>query len=117
MKKLLVFSWGNVILLMFLFHFIGDVYRQTPIYINDAIVKYQNYRYTNSDEYKLSQMESEIELLKQSIELSKSRYQLSKELTDLYSKKELDEQKQEYLDRQKTLDSLVEERDKFIGKK
>ena len=117
MKKLLVFSWGNVILLMFLFYFIGDVYRQTPIYINDTIVKYQNYRYTNSDEYKLSQMESEIELLKQHIEISKSIYQSSKGLTDLYSKKELEEQKQEYLNEQKTLDSLVEVRDKFVGKK
>jgi hypothetical protein len=122
MKKLLVFSWGNVIIVLFLFYFVGDVYRQTLIGINKGISNFQQYQankeheeYLQSDEYKISEMDGEISRYKIDVELTKSRYESSKGYS-FYSKKELDDLKQEYLSKQKTLNGLIEKRNEFVNK-
>ena len=123
MKKLLVFSWGNVIIVLFLFYFVGDVYRQTLIGINKGINNFQQYQankeheeYLQSDEYKISEMDLVISSYKRDVEFSKESYEMKKGYSSIYSKKELDEQKQEYLSKQKTLDSLIGERNNFANK-
>ena len=122
MKKLLVFSWGNVIIVLFLFYFVGDVYKQTLVGINKGISNFQQYQankeqeeYLQSDEYKLSVIDSEISSYKIDVEFSKSRYESSKGYS-FYSKKELDDMKQEYISKQKILNSLIEKRNEFVNK-
>ena len=124
MKKLLTFSWGNVIIILFLFYLVGDVYKQTLVGINKGISNFQQYQankeqeeYLKSDEYKLSEMDLEISNYKRDVDFSKESYEMRKGYSSIYSKKELDEMKQEYLSKQKTLDSLVEKRNKFVNKK
>ena len=94
MKKSLVFSWGNVIIVLFLFYFVGDVYRQTLIGINKGISNFQQYQankeheeYLQSDEYKLSEIDSIISGYKIDVEFSKESYEMKKGYSSLYSKK------------------------------
>jgi hypothetical protein len=122
MKKLLELSWRNVIIILFLFYLVGDVYRQTLIGINKGITNFQEYQankeheeYLQSDEYKISEMDSEISSYKMDVEFSKSRYE-SRKGYSFYSKKELDDLKQEYLSKQKTLNGLIEKRNEFVNK-
>ena len=123
MKKLLVLSWGNVIIVLFLFYFVGDVYRQTLVGINKGISNFQQYQankeheeYLQSDEYKLSEMDSEISSYRRDVDFSKESYEMKKGYSSIYSKKELDDEKQEYLSKQKTLDSLIKKRNEFVNK-
>jgi TPP-dependent trihydroxycyclohexane-1,2-dione (THcHDO) dehydratase len=123
MKKLLELSWRNVIIILFLFYLVGDVYKQTLIGINKGITNFQQYRankeheeYLQSDEYKISEMDSEISSYKMDVEFSKESYEMKKGYTSIYSKKELDEEKQEYLSKQKTLNGLIEKRNEFVNK-
>jgi TPP-dependent trihydroxycyclohexane-1,2-dione (THcHDO) dehydratase len=123
MKKLLELSWRNVIIILFLFYLVGDVYKQTLIGINKGITNFQQYRankeheeYLQSDEYKISEMDSEISSYKMDVEFSKESYEMKKGYSSIYSKKELDEEKQEYLSKQKTLNGLIEKRNEFVNK-
>jgi TPP-dependent trihydroxycyclohexane-1,2-dione (THcHDO) dehydratase len=123
MKKLLELSWRNVIIILFLFYLVGDVYKQTLIGINKGITNFQQYRankehqaYLQSDEYKISEMDSEIDSYKRDVDFSKESYEMKKGYSSIYSKKELDEEKQEYLSKQKTLNGLIEKRNEFVNK-
>jgi hypothetical protein len=122
MKKILELSWRNVVIILFLFYLVGDVYRQTLIIIDKGINNFQQYQankeheeYLQSDEYKISEMDSEISSYKMDVEFSKSRYE-SRKGYSFYSKKELDDLKQEYLFKQKTLNGLIEKRNEFVNK-
>ena len=123
MKKLLELSWRNVVIILFLFYLVGDVYRQTLVMIDKGINNFQQYQankehqaYLQSDEYKLSEMDSEISSYKRDVDFSKESYEMKKGYSSIYSKKELDEEKQEYLSKQKTLNSLIEKRNEFVNK-
>jgi len=123
MKKLLELSWRNVVIVLFLFYLVGDVYRQTLVIIDKGINNFQQYQankeheeYLQSDEYKISEMDSEISSYKLDVEFSKESYEMKKGYSSIYSKKELDEEKQEYLSKQKTLNSLIEKRNEFVNK-
>jgi len=123
MKKLLELSWRNVVIVLFLFYLVGDVYRQTLVIIDKGINNFQQYQankeheeYLQSDEYKISEMDSEISSYKLDVEFSKESYERKKGYSSIYSKKELDEEKQEYLSKQKTLNSLIEKRNEFVNK-
>ena len=123
MKKLLELSWRNVVIILFLFYLVGDVYRQTLVIIDKGINNFQQYQankeheeYLQSDEYKISEMDSEISSYKLDVEFSKESYEMKKGYSSIYSKKELDEEKQEYLSKQKTLNSLIEKRNEFVNK-
>ena len=85
MKKLLELSWRNVVIILFLFYLVGDVYRQTLVIIDKGINNFQQYQankeheeYLQSDEYKISEMDSEISSYKLDVEFSKDRYEMSK---------------------------------------
>lgn len=124
MKKIFNLTWGNIILILILFYFIGDLYKGTLIGLEKGIKNYQVYQsnkkyqeYLQSNEYKLEQMDLEIDRYKRDVEFSKSNYEMKKGYSGLYSKKELDEDKQEYLSKQKTLDSLIEKRKILITNK
>jgi hypothetical protein len=75
MKKTITFNWLNLILLMFIFHLSGDVYKYVITKTNSKLKQWENYRYENSTEYKTYQLESDINSIEFSIELQKSNIQ------------------------------------------
>jgi uncharacterized membrane protein YhiD involved in acid resistance len=120
MKKLFVFSWGNIIIAFFLFYFIGTVYTQLLLGINKGIRNFQQYQankereeYLQSDEYKVSQLDLDIARQESEVDFNKTTYEHQKQFLDLYSKKEIEESKEKYLSEQKKLDSLIKKRNEF----
>lgn len=122
MNNLVKLTWKNTIIVMVLFYLIGDLYKTTIVMVNKGVKNYQVYRenkeyqeYLQSDEYKLKELDGDIERTKIRLESAKSYYEMEKGL-EIYSKKELEEEKQEIASTQKKLDSLINLKNNFKTK-
>jgi predicted RNase H-like nuclease (RuvC/YqgF family) len=105
---------------MFLFYFTGDIYKGVIIQCDKLLNKWEQYqseleneRYLQSDEYKISQLETIIDNYEFDLQMKKSDLKNEKEYPTYNSKIEIKKLESDIEYMNKTLDSLKTELQKL----